>query len=231
MRPPASRPTDDPSVTIKRMKTHELGKAKRDILEENEKRLITQAILKDQEAISALIDDPENDPTRIRFPERIFRENFLPVITGEAQTKLPPGVTSEAIEQQARQKWLAVSRGNLNEVDVVDDDNKVVFTMPALFPTGNFHTLQDREGGSAPLKVYAKDYRDHLQTLPTVGMQKLKFGLDQHLERMFANGEDNTVKEKINKMLDYYGIDLGNKPAQGAQAQADDGGLGEMFYD
>lgn len=231
MRPPARQATPDPSVTIKRMKTHQMDQAGRDALEQSERNKMLQMVTKDEAIITSLIDNPENDPTRIRFPERIFRENFLPFITGDAQKRPPPGKTAEQLEDEARQKWLSVSRGPLNEVDVVDQNDQVVFTMPAFFPTANLNTLQ--RPNERPLKTYTEEYRAHAQSIPHVGKAKLQVGLDKHLSHLFSKGDDPSVKTKLDKVYEYYGIKptAGDKPAQEGQGRRPVEDLGEMFYD
>lgn len=228
-------------VSFRRMKTHQLDGQRRTDLDEVERQAVMANVLRDEELIAQIDEDHDADWTRPRFPERLFRDNFLPVLTGDAYKRLPPGKTEEQLTDEARLMWLNVSKGPLNEVDVVTEDGKVAFTMPALLPTRHLDSMQQREGPMdrrmRPMKVYAEEYRQHQQTLPAVGNARLQAGLNHKLHVMFARGDNGEVRNKINKMYEYYGIAPekadGSKPAQAKQGDSPFSGddMGEMSFD
>lgn len=185
-------------------------------------------ILKESEEIIAELD-PGKITERRKFPEEQFRRNFLPLVTGEAYEKLPPGYTPERLHDEAFNLWCQVSGGPTNEVDVVEPDGTVAFTVPALMDTSIMNIAQptDRAG----LRALNKEYIERSPGLPHVAKARMQAGLAQQIAYMFQNTPDpRETSENIKRIHNYYGI---TKPAgeEPKNKVAENNYMGEFKFD
>lgn len=172
--------------------------------------------------------DPNKMIERKKFPEEMFRQHFLPVVSGDAYKRLPPDYTPERLHDEAYNYWCQIAGGPTNEVDVVEPDGTVAFTVPALMDTSVMNIAQPKN--RAGLRSLNKEYIERSPGLPHVAKAHLQAGLAQQIVHMFkdtATPKDSV--EKIQKMREYYGIsDKGNEETK---ATSQGNFMGELSFD
>lgn len=105
---------------------------------ENRKQLLADEISKIEQSLNA-----PGATSRARLSEYHFTNVFLPFFAGD--DPLPYKVNM--------QTWIGIAGGAFNEVDIVDNNNQVLFTVPAVLdrtvvtplyndPHGLFHVMQ-----------------------------------------------------------------------------------------
>lgn len=175
-------------------------------------------------------------PTRNRFPEHMFRENFLPIITGDAFKRLPEGMSEDDLREQAHVMWSRVAGSPTAEVDVVEPDGSVAFTMPPMSSIKNANTSHPRET-APPIAAYTKKFMEKAAGQPTIAKAYLNRGISEKIAHMFStvDTEAERIEEskKLEKMRDYYGLP---KDAKGpgnkvADKPSGTGNLGELSFD
>jgi hypothetical protein len=184
-------------------------------------------ILQDSERAVADLSTPKMTERR-KFPEEQFRRNFLPVVSGEAYKRLPPGYTPERLHDEAYNFWCQVAGGPTGEVDVVEPDGTVAFTVPALMDTSIMNIAQP--SNRAGLRALNKEYIERSPGMPHVAKTTLQVGLAQQISYMFQNTPDpRETNAKIKKMHEYYGI----KPVEQENKTSGptDDFLGELSFD
>lgn len=79
-------------------------------------RQITNSV---KDAHHLLLNDPSS---RNKLPEQLFKSNFLPLFAGqETQSEVTLGL------------WVSVAGTPFAEVDIIDDNGQVLFTVPPIF--------------------------------------------------------------------------------------------------
>lgn len=181
----------------------------------------------DEEIVRQLA--PETDTDRPQYPEQEFRRNFLPVITGEALKNLPDGFTPERVFDVATQCWAQIAGSMTQEVDVVEPDGTVAFTVPALMNTFIMDPAQPRT--NAGLRAVNQEYQAKIHTLPEVAEKIMSTSLARKLTTLFKDEENVTNAEaKVKKMREYYGIDK-TDGGQDQTSAKNTSFMGEMSFD
>lgn len=230
---PAPIKTQQGSVTIKPPAPPRRLEAKPLDLDEAIRRDCLSEIRRGEEGLDELFRVAANGrEERIRLPESIFRRNFLPFINGEAFKNLPEGWTEEQARQFATEKWIHVAHGQTNEVDVVEPNGEVAFTMPAFSPMDHLNIAHPSEGPT--LRHFAQRYDENRRTSGRIARFHLAQGVKVKMEALFSGVDQPTAHvEQLEKMRKYYGIDKSSE--EKASNAANGGGglsqLGEMQFD
>lgn len=190
-------------------------------------------IRRDEDLVLEFVKEAEaSDRHRIRLPEKIFRDNFLPFVNGEAYEKMPEGWTEEQARKYASDKWTQVAHGAANEVDVFDDSGEVVFTMPAFSDMSQLNIKQPMN--RPPLRHYTRLHDENSRTSGAIAKAHMDRGIQAKMYDLFDGVKDSKDYEaKLEKMRQYYGIE---KSAEEKAAGPGGGGstldqLGEMLFD
>lgn len=105
-----------------------------------------RAIARDQQnKVDVVFDGLVAHPPRARLPEKIFVEYFLPFFAGavQASTEFP------FIAQ-----WISVAGSAVSEVDIIDYEGNVLFSVPAVMNTSFIRP----ERGERPYNNIRKEY-------------------------------------------------------------------------
>lgn len=177
-----------------------------------------------------IMDVPDSNPNTRRFPEHLFRRNFLPIISGEAYRALPEGKTAEELHEEATGLWLNIAGSMYAEVDVVDGFGKVVFTMPALADTSGLNTtLEVSDPGLASV---TENYHRKISGLPEFAARDLTVGLNRKLLKLLSNPPgEKQGQSKMDKIRDYYGLNDLKKEEEQQKKAAEPDDLGDMSFD
>lgn len=190
----------------------------------------TMQIQKDEDNMRRLL--PEASPERRKYPESEFRRHFLPVFSGEAYTRLPPGYTSEQLANDASRYWMQVAGGPNAEVEVINHDGSTAFVVPALCDTSVLNVAQPADNPG--LRMLNHNVLQKVQSLPDAAKRELVNGLDRKLAYMTAagQGDKRDAVTKITAMRAFYNLP---EPApEDGKPKGDGAGLGfmgEMQFD
>lgn len=169
----------------------------------------------------AIIKQLTNIPTERTVPESIFRKNFAPLFFGK--------ITDKETYEDILSKWLAISGSPTNEVIVVDDNDKVLFSVPPAMDTAGV-MQKDREKGELPvtsvLGMYSESKnisinsaenfmdratREYIPTLVTERTEKTVTYLsrwEEIRERYYPNEVKTAEKPKVSQKPSYDEIEL-----------------------
>lgn len=78
----------------------------------------------------------ENSP-KAKLPEELFVSNFLPFFTGKANAETNPDFLPT---------WISIAGSPAADVDVIDKNGKVLFTVPAFIDSGFINPLKNTSG-------------------------------------------------------------------------------------
>lgn len=183
------------------------------------------AVMQDEAFLDA------NFGTNATLPEKVFRANFLPIITGEAFVRQPNDEARQRLAVEAENLWLRVAGSAAAEVDVVEEDGTVAFTVPASVNARLIDTSQSMRSQDRQLRHDNEDYIHNLSINPEAARVKFTSSLSARLGDLLrpevAREEDLA---KLAKMRAYYGL----KPVDGAAPGAAGGSstsAGEMSFD
>lgn len=93
-----------------------------------------------------------------KIPEDIFKQHFLPFFSGKEARDENKNVLGE---------WIGIAGSPVAEVNVIDNEGKVLFTVPPIFDSTVIKAVQDNLGKSFS-DIYAL-YRLHSNNLPAQG--------------------------------------------------------------
>lgn len=172
--------------------------------------------------------DERNAPERRKYPEQEFRKNFLPIVTGEAYDRLPPGYGAERLREEANSFWLKIAGGPGHEVEVVESDGTVAFIMPALMDTSVINTFQPKN--EAGLKQLNSDYQSKVIGMPAIASRMIERGLSHKLGQLLSSEPDRAeAAKKIDVMRKYYNLE--DPEAKKEKEQAKTNFMGDMEFD
>lgn len=197
----------------------------RDRIAGNQMRLIQ----KDEENMMTLL--PEADPARRKFPESEFRKHFLPIFSGEAYERLPPGYTAERLSNEARRYWTQVAGSLGAEVEVVEPDGSTAFIFPALQDTSALNIAQPPD--SPTLRHLNAEVLERSQGSPDLANRQMINGLSHQLAYLtsVSRPDEKAVKEKVRKIREYYKLPLDPVATKHQEAPGAQNFMGEMSFD
>jgi hypothetical protein len=163
-----------------------------------------------------LVQKPSKDLATL--PENIFVQYFLPFFCGEKEIEKDNDVIA---------RWIAVAGNPIKEVNVIDDDNKIIFTVPALVDS-TFIDFKNINKGQ-PFKNIIANYELHKSQLPIVGENYLRNQIDVRIESLTRNSTVQETNEKrwVDIFTRYNKIESSEKDVQLTDRLSDD----EISYD
>lgn len=206
------------------------------ILAETRKEMEEDGAWLQEEFLNPEATSPEE---RRRLPEEVFRRNFLPLMTGEAYSRLPPNMTPKQLHDEAQAIWLNIAGTHTAEVDVVDHNGDVCFTVPALVDSENLVITQH------PTDRQFRHFANDLYERALSDSQGANFALRQDLKNKIGymtsgkKDSDTEASAKIAKIREYYNLPSkkkeGEDSAPGDTQTGDQGTgsdfMGEMYFD
>lgn len=131
-----------------------------------------------------------------KLPEAIFKEVFLPYFSGSKP--IPPDVPVLA-------QWVSIAGTAMSEVEIIDENKEVLYTVPGLLDTTVVNTAKHNRGSG--LSDIIANARMHGAGLPIVGERYLAEALQDKLSVMLRPTDiagSNGPKWKA--IYDRYGI-------------------------
>ena len=187
-----------------------------------------RVIEKDEAVVRRML--PEEAPERNKYPESEFRRHFLPVFSGEAYSRLPPGYSAQQLTDDAYRFWTQVSGGSVYEVEVIEDDGTTAFIVPALIDTSILNIAQDRQRPG--MRHLQEDVVSKAQGMPHIANAQLASGLERKLVEMTSGnrlGDKKVSAERIQKIRDYYGLEATAETQDKKESSTDF--MGDMSFD
>lgn len=195
-----------PPAPVIPKKTHELARVGVPDMSARVREHNMRVIQEDEARILELL--PDRNPERRQLPESIFREHFLPIVSGEAFKSLPPDYTPQRLSDEATEKWAQVAGSLQAEVEVMESDGTVAFVFPALMDTAGLRTRLDAKDEG--LAAVAKEYRHRQQGMPAIADRILESGLAAKLTTLLGTADSKPAQAMMQKVFDYYGIERPN---------------------
>lgn len=157
-----------------------------------------------------------------RIPEQIFREGFLPFFTG--QEKNP--------NQSHMANWIAIAGSPTSEVDVVDDADNLLFTVPAMMSTSAI-SLKTVRGES--MGDLMRQYQHHKSVTPHAGANFAQANFGEKAKDLVDNATDSFSKAQAgwSKIFNHYGISDPNAKQEttGTEQVATNASSSDFDYD
>ena len=144
-----------------------------------------------------------------KLPEAIFKEEFLPYFTGAKP--IPSDVPVLA-------QWVSIAGTAMSEVEIIDENREVLYTVPGLLDTTVVYTAKHSRG--AGLSDILANGRMHGASLPILGERYIAEALTDKLSLMLKPSDvvgSNGAKWKI--IYDHYGI---KDPSETTEQKASD---------
>lgn len=150
---------------------------------------------------------------RSKLPEPIFRENFLPFFTGQQRPDPQNGLYAQ---------WIGIAGAPTAEVDVIDEEGKTVFVVPALLNTSGLQVLRSRHQGPSIMEMVS-DFNDEAVGLPTVARNKFYKSLAEKGAEIITN-DPATQRDQDNwrKIAEHYRIETPDQKAKAAPKNSSD---------
>ena len=163
-----------------------------------------------------LVEKPSKELASL--PENIFVQYFLPFFCGEKAIEKDNDVIA---------RWIAVAGNPNKEVNIIDDDDQIIFTVPALVDS-TFIDFKNLNKGQ-PFKNIIANYELHKSQLPIVGENYLRNTIDSRIESLTRDSGIQEANEKrwINIFTRYNKIESVKQEAQTTDRLSDD----EISYD
>jgi hypothetical protein len=131
-----------------------------------------------------------------RLPEDIFVGVFLPYFSG--QKPIAPNVNVFA-------DWISIAGSPMNEVDIIDQAQRTLFTVPALFDTNIFQIATRNPGNS--FTDIMNEYGLRNDSLPVAANRFLHTSLDRKAEEIKQNSPEHlNSMQRWNLIFQRYGI-------------------------
>ena len=154
---------------------------------------------------------------RGKLPETHFKTVFVPFLAGEIQS---------TPENNLVNSWVAIAGSPASEIDIIDEEGKVLFTAPPLYDTSliNSSAPSDRTLGSI-----MQEYSNLKQDIPDAAESFLQ----QHLEKKFNTmmvkpDQTNKNSERWSEILKRYGYGPGQNEGKNTDQ---DSSKEELNYD
>ena len=151
-----------------------------------------------QESTNDVFDSLVSNSDNNVLPENIFVQYFLPYFSG----KLP--ITKQT---SVMTDWVSVAGSPVAEVDIIDQQNQVLFTVPSLFDTKIINPIRGDESESIS-QIY-NQYSLKNNNIPIVATRYLSNAMDSKSEEIL-----NEVQQKDTRwdnILNRYGIESPNQ--------------------
>lgn len=132
--------------------------------------------------------------SRPRLQEYIFVNVFLPLFHGD----------EENIYNATMNTWLSVAGSPFNEVDIIDNNGKILFTVPPVYNRNNVHPVDPNIGlpSVASMVATAKQYA---QMHPRQGEAYLKSELNKRAMLVENEGQHLVNLNAWNEIFKRYG--------------------------
>jgi len=130
-----------------------------------------------------------------KLPEDIFVGVFLPFFCGEK---------SFDSENDIIVRWISIAGNPAKEVQIIDTNGEVLFTVPPIMDTTCIDFKNDNKGQA--LGNIIANYELHKNQLPIVGKNYLESTIDNRLKTLIKDSDALSVNEKRwNEIFIKYG--------------------------
>lgn len=138
------------------------------------------------------------DVVRGKLPETIFKEYFLPRLTGKVVIDDGANVISD---------WISIAGSPMAEVDIIDKDNKTLFAVPPLM-SSNVLDILNREVGKSFNDINV-EFELHNNNIPAVANSFLNKELLKKAEEIktMDSSHLNPYIERWKDIYSRYGLE------------------------
>lgn len=185
-----------------------------------EEQLRQQKINEIQESMNFAHESLVTSQVKARLPENVFVAYFLPFFSGQA---VAPGRNVVA-------EWIGVAGTPMSEVDVVDVNNQVLFTVPAIFNT-NILEVANRKAGQSFADIYG-EYDLRKAGVPIAANGFLVQNLNEKAVEILRYPVDsNSIASRWTNIMARYGIVSSAPAAISNNVNTVQGGGDDLVYD
>lgn len=136
----------------------------------------------------------KNSEQNNRLPEFVFVQDFLPFFSGKVKDSADMGIMTN---------WIAIAGSAAKPLDIVDEQDRVLFTVPPLMTSNFLHEKQNLRGRSFNEIIrYAQEQGNRFAPL---GVRALASEATSKLERMKISESRDDV-DAWNKIFQRYGV-------------------------
>lgn len=185
------------------------------IIAAQKKMKVEQATAAINDAFQSLVVETVD---RQKMPEPIFKEHFLPFLSGQKDLGDNPNIVKE---------WVDAAKSPVAEVDVVDETGQVIFTVPPLYDTDVIDSVK-RKLGESFSAIYTQ-YTLHSNNLPVMGERFLAETFDKKIPSMMKKSENvEAANQRWTDIFNRYNITQVNGNAVSMPAVSD---VSDLDYD
>lgn len=148
-----------------------------------------------QTQTNTIFDDLVVKNENSKLPEEIFQGHFLPFFSGQRHASKDDNVIAE---------WISVAGTPMNEVDIIDRDGEVLFTVPPLMDTNIINVTTNTSQRS--MSAILSNYDLHHNNIPKVAVNKLNQNLGDKSEALLNPKVSFENKERWDKIMLRYNI-------------------------
>ena len=143
-----------------------------------EQAIIDNMIQTTQKETNDLFDILVAKKENSRLPETIFQGYFLPYFSGREPITKDSKIMAE---------WISIAGTPMNEVDIIDEDDAVLFTVPSLFDTNILNVVNN--AGHRTFAGIFSEYQLHNNNLPQLGDSFLGKALSGKLDQIQTDSD------------------------------------------
>jgi hypothetical protein len=162
---------------------------------------------------------------RPQIPEEVFTVLFLPYFSGQV---VPEG-------RNVMAEWISAAGSAMADVDVVDTDGNVVFTVPPIFSTDMLKLTRERPRGDFAEIVTETQMISHQSGVKATvyADQAINAKVRENVDQAKASQIRSTTEQRWGQIFDRYNIPRapGAAPAKAEAKPLTDGGQDDLVYD
>lgn len=150
--------------------------------------------------------------TNQRIPEPVFRHHFLPHFSGNVETPQGRNVLAE---------WVGVAGSPMAKVDVVDENNNVLFTVPPVMDSSiiNLNKVNGRS-----LSDLVGEYNLHKNHSPGRGITYLANNVQPKLQEIVpGHSDESQAVSEWSKVFNFYNLDNQAETSSDSKKEDSDG--------
>lgn len=129
-----------------------------------------------------------------QLPEQLFVNAFLPFFSGKIKDDAQLNITT---------KWVSVAGSTMNSVDIINNDGKVLFTVPPLMST-EFLGIHDNIRGKSFNEIF-NDAKNQANRIPILGERVIAEDAGGKVSQMKVDPKDIQITQ-WDMIFDRYNV-------------------------
>jgi len=165
----------------------------------------------EQKMYDSLVTGIENN----KLPENIFKNYFLPVISG---------VTTDQNYSKVMEEWISVAGTAMSSVDIINDNGEVLFTTPPILDTSVINKMKNSDNDKSFTSIL-ENYAVRNVNFPPEAKAFLRNELNKKLDTIGTDTPNITTNWK--KIFTKYGLVEDKHSEEETRLKSDD----DLEYD